>query len=218
MRRLGMIPVHAGLLVFLAGQPGLRAETTNEAPDFKEVYDLVRAHVAGMSEAELNRAAVKGLISALGPKVSLVTNKGETNAPEAALVSKTNLFEGDIAYVRIGRVAEGLTKMVGQAYQKSSETNKLKGLVLDLRYAEGDDYEVAAETADLFVSKERPLLNWGKGVVKSKAKKDAVGLPVAVLVNHRTAGAAEALAGVLRETGAALILGSRTAGQAMITQ
>src|SRR5207249_8554408 len=73
-------------------------------------------------------------------------------------------------------------------------------------------------SADLFLNKERALLNWGNGVVKSKEKKDAITVPIAVLVNSRTAGAAEALAGVLRETGAALILGSQTAGQAMITQ
>jgi C-terminal processing protease CtpA/Prc len=41
---------------------------------------------------------------------------------------------------------------------------------------------------------------------------------VAVLVNQETVGAAEALAAALRETGAGLILGSRTAGQAMVVQ
>jgi hypothetical protein len=41
---------------------------------------------------------------------------------------------------------------------------------------------------------------------------------VAVLVNRETAGAAEALAAALRETGAGLILGGRTAGQAMVAQ
>jgi hypothetical protein len=39
-------------------------------------------------------------------------------------------------------------------------------------------------------------------------------VPAAVLVNHQTAASAEALAAVLRQTGAGLILGSRTAGQA----
>jgi hypothetical protein len=41
---------------------------------------------------------------------------------------------------------------------------------------------------------------------------------VAVLVNRQTSGAAEALAAVLREAGSGLILGNRTAGQAMIAQ
>jgi C-terminal processing protease CtpA/Prc len=91
-------------------------------------------------------------------------------------------------------------------------------VALDLRYAGGDDYAAAAAAADLFVKKEQPLLNWGSGMVRSKEKSDAIGLPVAVLVNRQTAGAAEALAAALRETGAGLILGSGTAGQAMVTQ
>jgi len=37
-------------------------------------------------------------------------------------------------------------------------------------------------------------------------------------VNRQTAGAAEALAAALRQTGAGLILGGRTAGQAMVAQ
>jgi len=94
----------------------------------------------------------------------------------------------------------------------------LKGLVLDLRYAGGHDYAAAASAADLFLSKEMPLLNWGNGPVNSKAKSDALTLPVAVLVNSQTSGAAEALAAVLRETDRALIIGSTTAGEATIDQ
>ena len=55
------------------------------------------------------------------------------------------------------------------------------------------------------------------GAVEGQERGDCP-LPVAVLVNRQTAGAAEALAAVLRETGAGLILGSRTAGQAMVAQ
>jgi C-terminal processing protease CtpA/Prc len=91
-------------------------------------------------------------------------------------------------------------------------------VALDLRYAGGDDYAAAAAAADLFVKKDQPLLNWGIGIVRSKEKSDAIALPVAVLVNRQTAGAAEALAAALRETGSGLILGGRTAGQAMVAQ
>src|SRR6185503_15236598 len=97
---------------------------------------------------------------------------------------------------------------------RMASTNSLTGLVLDLRYAGGFDYSAAAATADLFVNAARPLLNWGNGVVSSQEKTNAIQVPVAVLVNGRTAGAAEALAAALRETGSGLILGGKTAGQA----
>jgi hypothetical protein len=193
--------------------------STNEAPDFKEVYDVVRAHLGGMSEDELNRKAARGLVTALSPLVSLVSNGNRTSGEsEGPTLLQTNIFDGDIAYLRIKRVDDSLAKAVASACERFRSTNKLRGVVLDLRYAGGDDYAAAAATADLFVSKPRALLDWGNGTVKAKEKPDAINAPVAVLVNHETVGAAEALAAVLRQAAAALILGSTTAGQAMIMQ
>jgi C-terminal processing protease CtpA/Prc len=214
-----MISLATGFLVALAGQPAIAAGKADEPADFKEVYDLIKGHLAGLSDTALDRAAVEGLVSALGPKVSLVTTGAVTRpASGTGFLVKSNLFDGDIAYLRIGKIDEGLAPALRSAVEQLGSSAKLKGLALDLRYARGDDYGAAASVADLFLKRERPLLNWGKGVVESKEKSDAITLPVAVLVNRQTAGAAEALAAILRETGAGLILGGKTAGQALIAQ
>jgi hypothetical protein len=220
-------PIFA-LAALLAAGRGFTAEPTppgpGPAPDFPQVFDLLRAHLEGFSEAELNRAAVDGLVTALSPKVALVSTEADANAGgekgpgEKLLVSKSGLFDGEIGYVRISRVEEGLAQAVRDACAKAAGTNALKGVVLDLRYAGGDNYAAAADTVDLFLKKERPLLDWGKGVVRSKEKEDAIGAPVAVLVNHETAAAAEALTAVLRATGSGLILGGKTAGQAFVAE
>jgi hypothetical protein len=223
MIRIGIRSLLTVWLVLAGAQPDLlwgqtKAEDT-AGPDFKEVYDLVRAHLAGMSEAQLNQAAVQALVSGLGPRVALVTNGGAAHAgTEVPLVTKSNVFNGEIGYVRIQRVGEGLADAVRESCKKVAGTNKIDGVILDLRYAAGDDYASATATAELFIKKDQPLLDWGTGMVRSKDKSDAISLPVAVLVNRQTAGAAEALAAVLRETGSGLILGNRTAGQAMIAQ
>ena len=207
-----------GVMAFCTAFPGLAAEQGAEAPDFKEVYDLIREHLGGVTDADLNHAAVKGLVSALSPRVALVTNNASTeNSTDDALVVKADVYDGEIGYIRIARVADGLPKAVRDAYTGLS-TNKLKGIVLDLRYVRGEDYSAAAATADLFVKKEQPLINWGKGPVRSTEKKDAITLPVAALVNRRTSGAAEALAAAFRQTGVGLILGGKTAGQAMVAK
>jgi len=220
MLRLGMHSVLTGLLVLLAGPALARAAAGGQTPDFSEVYDAVRAHLAGANEADLNRAAVQGLVSALAPKVSLLTSPGD--GPETGagtpLVSKSSLFDAALAYVRVERVGPGLAEAVRNACQRLAGTNQLKGVVLDLRYADGSDYAAAAATADLFLKKQRPLLNWGAGMANSTPKNDALNAPVAALVNRQTARAAEALAAMVRETAVGLILGSQTAGQAMVTQ
>jgi C-terminal processing protease CtpA/Prc len=222
MKRNGTISLLAGLLVAFAGQAILRAESKADGrgtPDFKEVYDSIRTHAAGLSEADLNRAAVQGLVTALSPRVMLLTNGSPTKpSADMPLVSKSSTMESEIAYIRVERVGEGLAGAVREAWQALGRTNKLKGVVMDLRYAGGDDYAAAAATADVFLKKDLPLLNWGNGLVRSKDKTDAILVPVAVLVNRFTTGAAEALAAAMRETGAGLILGGRTAGQAMVSQ
>ena len=219
MIRLGIFSLTI-TLAFAFGRLPLQAQPPpSSAPDFREVYDLVREHLAGATDAELNRAAVQGLLSTLGPKVTLLP--GGTNDPataDAPLISRSAPFDGKIVYLRIARVQDGLPKALTNALANVSGTNDLNGLVLDLRFAAGDDYSAAAATADLFLKKERPLLDWGQGMVQSKPKDDALALPIATLVNHHTAGAAEALAAVLREAGSSLLLGSQTAGQAMIAQ
>ncbi|HTR43750.1 MAG TPA: hypothetical protein VMH87_19225, partial [Pseudomonadales bacterium] len=84
-------------------QFSLPAQTNNA--DFQEVYDLIHQHAPSISESELNRAAVQGLVDALSPKVSLVTDKSSKNAAsEAEPLAQVKVFEGDIAYLRITRV------------------------------------------------------------------------------------------------------------------
>src|SRR6185312_9978163 len=107
----------------------------------------------------------------LAPKVSLITDKSGADAAEAKPLTQIKVFEGDIAYLRITRVEEGLAKAVKAGYEQLKSTNKVSGIVLDLRYAGGSDYD-----------------------------------------------AAEALAAMVRETGSGLILGSQTAGAAMVMQ
>lgn len=191
---------------------------TNASPNFQDVYNLIRQHAAGVSETELNRAAVQGLIAALSPQVSLVSNETSTHADsDAPLVAQSKVFDNDIAYFRIARVDHGLDQALTAAYEKLNATNKISGVVLDLRYTDGSDYPAAAAAADLFVRKSEPLLNWNGATLSSHQKTNAISVPIAVIVNHATAAGAEALGAMLRETGSALILGSHTAGRAMLT-
>lgn len=195
----------------------LPATSRAPAPDFDELRALVRAHLPGLTEAELNRAAVDGLLHGLRGRVLLVTNTSQplpdSNAP---VILGAQILEERALWVRVGRVAEGLAPALRAGLAEAQRTNRLAGLILDLRFAGGDDYAAAAAVADLFQSAERPLLDWGAGVARSTPKSDAVRLPVTVLVNRETSGAAEALAAVLRDTGTALLVGWRTAGLALV--
>jgi hypothetical protein len=189
-------------------------------PDFKEVSGLIKDHLTGESDADLNRDSVQGLLHELHGRAILISSNGvaESNTTNAALVENSRVFDDSTGYVRVGNVGKGLATAVTTAWQNLGASNKLNGLVLDLRFAKGADYAEAAAVADLFLTNSKPLLDWGDGVMPSTDKTNALTMPVAILVNSQTSGAAEALAAVLRLDDRAVLLGFNTAGVASITK
>src|SRR5260221_10310705 len=114
MRRLGIGSLRvAGWLALAAGSAGLQAEPQGEGTEFKEVYDLIRGHLEGVNEAELDRAAVQALVAAFSPKVSLVTNGAAGGGTDMPLGTKSSRFEGGLGYGRIGRGGEGVAQAGG---------------------------------------------------------------------------------------------------------
>jgi hypothetical protein len=185
--------------------------------DYNEVREVIRVQLPGVTDAELDRGALEGLLHSVRGKVTVV-DSNTNDAVHSGVISQTiSLVEG-IAYLRVANVREGLAAKVTAGVAAINATNKLTGLILDLRFTAGDDYAAAAATADLFLSEERPLLDIGQGAVKSTTKTNALSIPVTLLVNAETVGAAEALAEVMRDTGTGLILGNTTRGAAMTSR
>jgi len=210
-----------GCLAVLLAAPCRQAPAadTNTWPEFREVYDLLRAHLVGVSEAELNQKAVEGLLQEFKSRAIM---KGRGTAPgvrvEVGELTATNVFEGVYGYVRVGAVESGLKERMAQAVETLRRTNAIKGLVIDLRFTDGMNYAEAGAVADVFADGDRLLLSYGKNTVRSTVKKEPFGLPLMILVNGRTTGAAEALAGALRQSTSSMMLGAATAGRAFVYQ
>jgi hypothetical protein len=102
---------------------------------------------------------------------------------------KSSILENNVTYLRIGKVGGNLAGEIQSAQNSLATTNIIAGTVLDLRFAGGDDSAAAKAAADLFAQKK---------------------LPLAILVNSGTHGAAATLATDLREANDGLIFGSST--------
>ena len=178
---------------------------------------MLREQMPGISVEELNRAAVAGLLEQLKGRVELV---GGTNAVsvETNSLARTTVFPGGYAYARLGVLQSNLREELSGALESLGATNKLLGLVLDLRFASGSDYQAAVDASGVFLATEKDVLQWDGRTARTKPLTNGFHGPVAVLINHQTSGAAEALAAVLREAGAAFLVGSPTAGQARTFQ
>ncbi|MCP5524002.1 MAG: hypothetical protein H7A46_20900 [Verrucomicrobiales bacterium] len=187
------------------------------APPLEEVMSVIRTNLPDVSAAELNAAAVRGVVEGMGPRVSWI----DSHPPAVTatnLVPVAELLDERFVLVRVGEVAQGLAKELRARVEALRKEAKPAGLVLDLRFAHGWDYAEAVHTAELFLKNAGPVLDWGGGMVDAAPSGAWSVGPVTVLVNSRTAGAAEALAAVLRDQEVALTLGGQTAGEAFAFQ
>jgi hypothetical protein len=110
---------------------------------------------------------------------------GETNMD----LVKSAVLEKTVAYLHIGQVQTGLAEQISAAEIALAATNHIAGIVLDLRFANGDDLTAAKATADVLTQKRLPLV---------------------ILVNGQTSGAAAELAAALRTGREGLVLGGAT--------
>lgn len=186
-------------------------------PKFEEIYGLVRSNLSQADQVSLDQAAVRGLLAELRPQIQLISSNPPAASEPSTFdpsISKVELYDAFYGYIRLPGVAGGLAESLGTALAKLNATNKVKGLILDLRFARGTDFSAAAAVADLFLAEEKPLLYVGSDPIRAKAKTNAVTCPLAVLVNRETSGAAEVLAAIMREVGGTVIIGAPTSGNA----
>ncbi len=181
---------------------------------FEELLSVVRTNLTDISEEELSRLAAQGLIKELGTKVQLVTNNASAPAQPEEVISRRATYNEAYGYVQIRSVDDRLPDEF-QKWVSGLNTNSIKGLILDLRYAQGDSYTAAAQVADQFAKAGDALLKMGTNQI-SATERRKIELPIAALANKETRGAAEALAALVRETGAGLVIGSPTAGEARL--
>lgn len=104
-----------------------------------------------------------------------------------AALGKFAVLENNVGYLHIVGTDKGLVNGIPAALNRLETTNAIAGLVVDLRFSAGDD------TDDL-PAIER-LLEQSK-------------LPLAILINGKTAGASAKLAEDLREENTGLVFGS----------
>lgn len=204
-------------LALLVGLAEHSARASEEVP-FDEIYNLLRTNLMGATESDLNRAAVQGLLEQLRGRANLVGESVSSGPTNGAPTVTSAVFDRAFGYLRVTRLDSNTASEFLSSCDQLFSTNKIKGVVIDLRFAGGQDYRAAVTVADRFFASEQPLIDWGQGWRNSTRKTNAITLPVAVLINAKTTGAAEALAGILRYGEAALLLGTNTAGQASMAK
>jgi len=231
MKKL-LIPCLLG--VWLSGLPG-RAETNAPAlPPSAEIVDILKSRYVDrdrIDEQLLNEATIRGLLNDLGQGAQILTpaQLASNAAPVTAATTITNdlplaraeIIDPDIGYIRIRELTPDTVGALDDELKKYTD-KKVTGYVLDLRFADGTNYQAAADVASRFMAGDGELfsLKTAKGGTEAfraggkppAETPDASSAPLMLLVNARTRGSAEALAGALRAHDRGIVVGARTAG------
>lgn len=126
-----------------------------------------------------------------------------------------------IAYVRLIQFREGAATELEAAFTRLQEEAPLEALIVDVRDNPGGLLREAVSVADLFLDEGTIVSTWGRLEKERTSHEATVGglpdrLPIALLVNGRSASASEILAGALQDTGRATLFGTRTYGKGSV--
>ena len=179
----------------------------------QELLDLLKTNLPGVSVTDLDQLTTDGLLRQLGGRVRLARQPVSPGATNQPTIATNALHDREIGHIRIGRVDEELPEALSSSWQQLVSSNRVAALVVDLRNASGESLAAAAKTADLFLNHEKAIFKAGEQTFSATKSEKDISVPIAILVNGQTRGAAEALAGALRVGRSALVFGSRTAGE-----
>ena len=167
-----------------------------------------------------------------GTKVDIVVRREGTEEDHEFTITRrivklrsveSRLVEKDIGYIKLSQFHKDSADEFLSSYRGLEEENgaKLIGLVLDLRNNPGGLLEQALALCDMFIDKGLVLNVKGRSELTSKEyfAREGVEIPadhVAVIVNRGSASASEVLAGALKDSGRAKIVGTRTFGKGSV--
>lgn len=212
--------------LFLEASSSVPTAPAEAAPDDRELSEVMQllksryADPAAVTDNKIGNASLSAVLNRLGGGAMLMTQPGLANP--APRVISAELLPGKIAYWRVAtfKPARDWAQLENQLYDW--QKNGAIGMVLDLRDFEmANDYAGAARVASIFTAPGETLftvqgLQIPQQIYRSTntSSKRQVEMPLVVLTNRRSMGAAEALAAVLRQQAHAILVGRSTAGQA----
>lgn len=131
-----------------------------------------------------------------------------------------NVIENsNIGYIHISLFSNSVSDQVKNALEELNEKN-VNGLIIDLRNNTGGYLEEAYNTAQLFLEKGKivySLEDKNNNITSFKDKTiEKYDNQIVILINGQTASAAEILAAALKESGDALIVGTKSYGKGKV--
>jgi carboxyl-terminal processing protease len=211
---------YAAVVSVIPGGPADKAGLS--AGDIIETVD-------GLSTHDLSLAAIRNHLSGEpGSRLELTIIRTRKIEPQKLTVvrdvvalpaAQEQLTAGDVGVIKAQVLTKGKAQEIAEKI-KSLQKKGAKKLILDLRYdSEGDEDEGVA-VANLFLGRGTIATLQGQKYEKvtytADPQKKITDLPLVVLVNRGTAGAAELVAAAISENQRGDVLGDKTWGEGSV--
>jgi carboxyl-terminal processing protease len=211
---------YAAVVSVIPGSPADKAGLT--------AGDIIET-VEGLSTHDLSLAAVKNHLNGeSGSRLELTIIRTRKIEPQKITVVRDvvalpavteQLTAGDVGVVKSLVLTKGKAQEIAEKV-KSLQKKGAKKLILDLRYNSEGDEEEGVAVANLFLGKGTISTLQGQKYEKvtytADPQKKITDLPLVVLVNRGTAGAAELVAAAIQDGQRGDVLGDKTFGEGSV--
>jgi len=193
-------------------RPGDQLLAVDDQPVRGEDMDTVQGWIAGLEGSDVSL-----MLRARNGRVRTVELERAILPPETVFASRA----GDAALVRISGFSSDTDQRLARELDRQFSNGGPRGLILDLRGNRGGLLRQAVAATDLLLT---------SGVVATTSGRDpdahhewtadggdvTRGKPVIVLVDGRSASAAEIMAGAIADDGRGVVVGSSTLGKGLV--
>lgn len=211
---------YAAVIAVLPGGPADKANI--QGGDIFEAID-------GVSTREMSLAAIRYKLSgAVGSTVTVSVVRARRAEPDKVVVTRdmTNIppvsdkmLEDNVGYIKVDSLPKGKSQEIATRI-KWLQKQGAKKLILDLRSCGAGDESEGIATANLFLNHGTITYLQGQKFPRETFAADpakaVTNLPLAVLVNHGTAGPAEIVASAILENARGDVVGDKTFGDGSV--
>jgi carboxyl-terminal processing protease len=211
---------YADVVSVLPGSPAEKAGI--ESTDIFE-------SIEGQSTRDMSLPEIRDALAGTpGSTVSVSVVRARRAEPEKVVLTRDvvsippvsdKMLEDSIGYIKVNALTKGKAQEIAGKI-KSLEKSGAKKLVLDLRNTSDGEESEGVATANLFLNHGTITYLQGqkfpREAFNADAAKAVTTLPVAVLVNKGTAGAAEVVAAAIMENARGDVVGDKTFGDGSV--
>lgn len=198
-----------------ADKAGISAGDILEVVDGASTHDLSLAAVRAKLHGEQGSRLECVLIRTRKVEPQKITIVREVVNPPAV----TDQLMGDVGYIKALALTKGKAEEVA-AKVKALQQKGAKKLVLDLRSDSESDEQEGVAVANLFIGNGQIATLQGQKFEKvtynAEPQKKITDLPLVILVNHGTAGAAEIVAAAVQDNARGDLVGEKTFGDGSV--